>query len=48
MKTNWYDLAKRWTDKCIYCGDSSYKIVGSVCNTCKSKRYSSKNTSEEK
>ena len=38
MKTDWYRMAKRWADKCVYCGctDQS-KITFSVCYSCKSK-----------
>ena len=33
-KTNWYALASRWTDRCSYCGQSDYTVVGSVCGAC--------------
>jgi hypothetical protein len=45
MCTNWYDLAKRWTDRCTYCKKVSYAIVGSVCNEC---RVKDSKKSEEK
>ena len=36
MATNWYELADRWADKCVYCGckDQS-KVTFSVCYTCR-------------
>ena len=36
MGTNWYELANRWADKCVYCGCTEQnKITFSVCSSCK-------------
>ena len=44
MKTDWYELARRWADKCVYCGctDQS-KITFSVCYSCRRTKNSKKN-----
>tara|TARA_B100000579_G_scaffold437987_1_gene470545 strand:+ start:346 stop:528 length:183 start_codon:yes stop_codon:yes gene_type:complete len=42
MSLDWYLLAKRWQDKCIYCGETDQRLVTfSVCYSCKSKNIKS-------
>ena len=49
MSMNWYLLAKRWSDRCIYCGETDQRLVTfSVCYSCRSKNIKSNNKEAKK
>lgn len=45
---NWYQLALRWADKCVSCGETDQnKITFSQCFTCRSKKNEKRKKEEE-
>ena len=41
--TRWYEIAQRWADRCILCGEDNQRIVTfSMCMNCRKKEYEKK------
>ena len=47
--TNWYELAERWKDRCVTCGEDNQRLVTfSQCINCRIKEREHEKAKNEK
>jgi len=45
----WYELASRWRDRCVTCGESNQRLISfSQCISCRTKENEAKKNKESK
>ena len=47
--TNWNELARRWQDRCVTCGESNQRLVSfSQCVSCRVKEVKNEEAKKQK